>query len=323
MPLLLALLLVPAACATPDPGTLTAAERAAAVARLADSLAAHYVFPERGAEAGAYLRARLAEGAYDGLDEAEAFAARLTADLAGVAQDGHLRVRVREPELAGEADPAAEERWWNERMRRSNYGVARVEVLEGNVGVLDLRGFASLEPARPTLAAAMGVLAHADALVVDLRRNGGGDPAAVQFLCSYLFDAPTHLNSLFWRDGDGGHTEEFWTLAEVPGRRRPDVPVFVVTSRRTFSGAEEFAYNLRTRERATLVGEVTGGGANPGRTFAISGGLEAFIPTGRAINPVTGTNWEGTGVQPHIAVPADEALDRAVALAREAAAAAE
>jgi len=138
----------------------------------------------------------------------------------------------------------------------------------------------------------------------------------VQFLCSYLFGERTHLNSLYFRDGN--RTQEFWTH-DVPGTRMPDVPVFVLTSSTTFSGAEEFCYNLHTRKRATIVGEITRGGANPGNLFPINAQLEIFIPTGRAINPVTGSNWEGTGVTPHVAVAADAALDKALELARPAA----
>ncbi|MCA9296088.1 MAG: tetratricopeptide repeat protein, partial [Phycisphaerales bacterium] len=171
--------------------------------------------------------------------------------------------------------------------------------------------------ASETIAAAMQVLAHTDAVMFDMRQNGGGFPHTVRFLCSYLFDEPTHLNSLYFRQGD--RTEEFWTLDDLPGTRMPEVPVFVLTSAETFSGAEEFCYNLRTQERATLVGETTRGGANPGGLFDVNPQLEIFIPRGRAINPITGTNWEGTGVEPHIAVDAASALDKALECARPAA----
>ena len=159
----------------------------------------------------------------------------------------------------------------------------------------------------------MNFLANADAIIFDMRQNGGGHPGLIQYICSYLFDAPTHLNSLYWRQGD--RTEEFWTLDDVPGPKMPDVPVFVLTSSYTFSGAEEFSYNLQTRERATLVGETTGGGANPGGRMPVNQRFGIFIPTGRAINPITGTNWEGIGVVPDIAVDADEAYDTALAMA--------
>src|SRR5262249_22574655 len=122
-----------------------------------------------------------------------------------------------------------------------------------------------------------------------------------------------HLNSLYWRKGD--RTEEFWTRKALDGKRYTGKPVYVLTSARTFSGAEEFAYNLQSRKRATIVGETTGGGAHPGGVRPINDHFAMFVPTGRAINPVTGTNWEGTGVKPDVAVRADEALETAHALA--------
>jgi C-terminal processing protease CtpA/Prc len=136
-------------------------------------------------------------------------------------------------------------------------------------------------------------------------------------LCSYLFDTKTHLNSLYRRQGD--RTTEFWTLDEVDGKKRPNVPVFVLTSERTFSGGEGFAYNLQALKRATVVGEITGGGAHPGSDFDITSQLHIFVPTGKAINPVTKTNWEGVGVKPDVEVEAERALEKATALAKRAA----
>jgi len=140
----------------------------------------------------------------------------------------------------------------------------------------------------------------------------------VRLLCSYFFDRPTHLNDLWFRDGPV--VQEFWTLPSVPGARLGDVPLFVLTSSRTFSGAEECAYDLQTQHRATIVGETTGGGANPGGDQPIDEQLSVFVPVGKAVNPVTGTNWEGTGVAPDVACPAGQALDRALELARREAA---
>ena len=139
----------------------------------------------------------------------------------------------------------------------------------------------------------------------------------VQYICSYFFGEKTHLNSLYWRKGD--RTQEFWTLDELPSERMPDVPLFVLTSKYTFSGAEEFAYNFKTRKRATIVGESTGGGANPGGTIEINELFSINVPTGRAINPVTQTNWEGTGVTPDVKTIASNALNKAHLLAKSSA----
>jgi hypothetical protein len=163
----------------------------------------------------------------------------------------------------------------------------------------------------------MRFVANTDAMIFDMRRNGGGNPEMVRFICSYLFKEPTHLNTLCWREND--RRVEFWTITDLPGPSLADVPAFVLTSGYTFSGAEEFTYDLKTRRRATIVGETTGGGANPGGTFPLNDRFNAFIPTGRAVNPVTGTSWEGVGVEPDVACAADAALDTALGLAREAA----
>jgi C-terminal processing protease CtpA/Prc len=167
----------------------------------------------------------------------------------------------------------------------------------------------------PTVAAAMNFLAHVDALVIDLRANGGGDPKMVAYISSHLFAEPTHLNDLYNRKED--KTTEYWTLRDVPGARLADKPVFVLTSKRTFSGAEEFAYNLKNLKRATIIGETTGGGAHPVSGHRIDDHFIIGVPDARAINPISKTNWEGTGVEPDIKVPASEALDVAKQKAAE------
>jgi C-terminal processing protease CtpA/Prc len=197
-----------------------------------------------------------------------------------------------------------------------NYGFFRVERLPGNVAYLDLRVFIDTnEGSSDTATAAMNFLAHTDALIIDLRQNRGGFPTMIQLLCSYLFGSePVLLNTFAFRAG--GRHEEWWTLPDVPGTRYGEQkPVYVLTSAETFSAGEEFAYDLQARRRATIVGEVTGGGANPGAMVPLSHGFAAFIPFGRAVNPVTGTNWEGVGVKPDVPVPATEALRTAQVLA--------
>ena len=157
-----------------------------------------------------------------------------------------------------------------------------------------------------TAAAAMTFLANSDAVIVDLRKNGGGHPGTVILLCSYFFDEPTHLNDIYTRTTDT--TRQYWSHPSCPARSWSGKDVYVLTSSRTFSGAEEFAYNMQSQKRGTIVGETTGGGAHPTRGFRVTDHFGVGVPFARSINPVTKTNWEGTGVKPDVAVPADQAL---------------
>lgn len=191
-----------------------------------------------------------------------------------------------------------------------NFGFYKVEWMEGNVGYIDFRRFSNARWAGATAIAAMNFLENCDALIFDLRQNGGGEPSMIQLLTSYLFDEPQHINTFYIRPQNV--TNQFWTQAYVPGRKLSKVPVFILTSSYTFSGAEEFTYNLKNMKRATIVGETTGGGAHPVmEVFFPTLKVGIQVPMGRAINPITGTNWEGTGITPDIAVPQEKALKTA------------
>jgi C-terminal processing protease CtpA/Prc len=306
--------------AAQDGADLSSEERSGIVERLDELLRERYVFEDVAAAMGDKLLSRLANGDYDDYDSAGSLGTVLTNELQQISHDLHLRVRPTPPRSMepSEEEQARRHAQAAEDARRSNYGFEQLLRLPGNVGLLDLRSFTGAEgPARDVAMAAMNYLAACDALIVDLRQNGGGDPAMVQLISSYLFDEPTHLNNLYYRAEDS--LEEFWTLDEVVGRRMPDVPVFVLTSRSTFSAAEEFTYNLKCLERATIVGETTGGGAHPGGTVPLHESLSVFIPSGRAINPISGKNWEGSGVLPDVEIDANSALDKALEMARRAA----
>jgi C-terminal processing protease CtpA/Prc len=230
-----------------------------------------------------------------------------------VSHDKHLRVLYSHDTLPKPREPSPEERRnMRARMSKRNFGFEKVERLEGNIGYLDLRGFFDADTAGETAAAAMTFLANTDALIIDVRKNGGGSPGMVALLCSYLFDgSPRHLNSLAWRKSGGEEVQQWWTLPYVPGKKFVGKDVYVLTSKRTFSAAEEFTYNLLTQKRAIIVGETTGGGAHPGGPRPINDHFAVWVPSGRAINPVTNTNWEGKGVKPDVAVPEDHALKTA------------
>jgi len=276
-----------------------------------------YVFPETAKKIEADLRGRLDRNEYADVKSARRLAEVLTEHLQAISKDRHLRVFYDTDPILGAPrkpgpDPGPGQRDdWRERLRAMgeamNFGFEKVERLEGNVGYLDLRMFMPAELGGDTAAAAMNLLAHTDALIIDVRKNGGGDPSMVALVSSYLFGPePVHLNDLYFRPEDSTH--QWWTLPHVPGRRYEGKPVYVLASRRTFSAAEEFTYNLKSLKRATIVGETTGGGAHPGGIKRITEHFGMFVPSGRAINPITRTNWEGTGVTPDVPVAADRAL---------------
>ena len=291
--------------------TIDAATRTQVIDAILKRLNDSYVFPEVAKKMEQSIRDRTDKKEYDQITSAKQFATTLTKDLQAVSSDKHLRVRYSHspiPERGPRREPTAEEREQRKRdMSWMNHGFVKVERLRGNIGYLEFLNFADEELGADTVAASMNFINGTDALIIDLRGNGGGNPAMVALICSYLFGPePVHLNDLYWREGD--RTDQFWTKKEVAGKRYLNKDVYVLTSKRTFSGAEEFTYNLKNLKRATIIGETTGGGAHPGGMFRMSPHFGAFVPTGRAINPITKTNWEGTGVTPDVAVPADQAL---------------
>ncbi len=303
---------------------IDATTRARVVDRAAALLDSFYVFPEAAKRMGDSARSRLARGAYDGYDNGVGFSMRLNSDLGEIAHDKHLSVRYRtralppqRPESATPPTPSTEEvARARSEMDEINCGFRKAEQLDGNVGYLKFDMFADPEICGPTAAAALTFLAGTRALILDLRENGGGTPGMVALVAAYLFDRRTHLNDLWTRRT--GTTQEFWTRDSIPGRRfGGEKPVYVLTSALTFSGAEEFAYDLKGLKRATIVGETTGGGAHPVRGRRIDDHFMIGVPYARAINPITHTNWEGVGVEPDVKVPASEALATALKLLRE------
>jgi hypothetical protein len=288
---------------------------------LAGLVAERYVFPGLGADLSQLLEDRLNDGRYTLVPDEESLAATLTRELQSRGGDKHLRLLHSPGELPERGDEAADLAAMTAWAQRTAGGIARAERLDGNVGYLDLQPL--LFPpsiAGEAVAAAMTLIAPADALLVDLRQCLGGDPNMVAMLCTYLFGAePVHLIDMISRPAVDGTAQvrQSWTMPFAPGRRfGPDKPVFVLTSGTTFSGGEELAYDLQQLGRATVVGERTRGGAHPIERFRIRPHLQATIPIARSLSPVSGGNWEGTGVLPDIPVAAGEALDTACQRAR-------
>ena len=311
---------------------MTVAVDAATRARVLDGIVAKltefYVYPETASKMTRALRAHQKRGAYDAIRDGDAFASLLTDHLRAVSHDGHLRVDC-VPMVLPEEEPSAERpgdrsrrsrrsRPSRPRMRaqleRIHCGFERSERLDSAIGYVKLNLFADPAICGPRATAALAALGDVDALVFDLRDNGGGEPEMVAFVSSYLFQERTHLNDIY--DRKANQTTEYWTT-DVPGKKFASQPVFVLTSRRTFSGGEEFAYNLKHLKRATIVGETTGGGAHPTAEHRVDDHFRIGVPFARAVNPITKTNWEGKGVEPDVKVPADQALEVARKLAAE------
>jgi C-terminal processing protease CtpA/Prc len=280
-----------------------------ALAELEDT----YIFPDKAAEAAEAIRVRLVAGEFDTLD-GPALCTAVTEVFHAVTKDKHLRLMWSdEPQQVEAEDDGAEALARAEaQSRANNHGVHRVERLDGNIGYVDLRASADPRFGARATAAAMELVANTEALIIDARKHRGGSPAGVALWCSYFFaDDSVHLNDIYHRKSD--RTRQFWTLAHVEGPRYLDRPIYVLTSETTFSAGEELAYNLKVNKRATLIGETTRGGAHPCDWVPLTPRIALAVPSARSINPVTGTNWEGTGVEPDVRVPAAEALDTALA----------
>lgn len=284
----------------------------AVVNRLANLMNRNYVFPDKGKAMHDLVKRKLKTGEYDQYTTESAFASALEADLRSVINDLHIRVR-HDPERVKAMKNRAPR---GGRPPKKDFGFKEVKILEGNIGYLDLRGFMDIGPAEDVARSAMEKLIKSDAIIFDLRKNGGGSPSMIRFISSYLFGKePVHLNTFYWRPAD--NYSETWTDPSLASHTKPDIPVYVLTSNYTFSAAEEFTYNLKNLKRATIIGETTGGGAHPGGPMIINNGFIVNVPQGRAINPITKTNWEGVGVEPNIKVSQEQALEKALELVKK------
>lgn len=305
------------------PTSLTPEDQQQIVSEVSKLMNESYVYAETAKKMADLIQQKLKDGAYRTVTDPQAFANAISTDITSVSKDKHLHfvfdpqgaeeTRERASQKPEEAQAAREKAL--ESSRRDNYGFRKAERLPGNIGYLDFRQFAPAGQAGDTAIAALQFLANCDALIIDLRQNGGGDPTQIQLISSYFFPKTTHLNDIYYRNQDT--TENYWTYPHVEGKRLSDVDLYILTSAFTFSGAEEFSYNMKNLKRATLIGETTGGGAHPTDAFLVHTDYVLLLPDARAINPITKTNWEGTGVTPDIQVPAVEAYDRAYQMALE------
>jgi len=308
----------------PDPEpVLDRAMRARTIDTLATKLNEHYVFPAKAKQLAASLQQRQLEGKYDGIDNGYRLASQLTADLHGVTKDLHMKVGYH-PMLALPDDdqpaPASRAQWeqrtnFFERLmqrRAAAREVKHVGRLGDNVGYVKITSFPDAYLMPETYAATMDELADTHGLIMDLRGNRGGDPLAVVLLVSYFVDGRTRLNDIWERDT--GHTVQHYTEEKLDGRRYGGKkPVVILVDAGTGSAGEDFTYTMQALKRATVVGEPTWGGAHPTETYPLGGHFYASIPNQRSISPITGSNWEGTGVTPDV----ETTRDRTLAVAKD------
>ena len=302
---------------------LDEAGRQKTIDAISERLTEYYVYPDVATKMIQAVHDHQKHGDYNSMVDGNEFADALTRDLRAVSQDRHLFVGY-DPYVLP-AQPAAsdgphkpspaDEARFRTMMEHENCAFSKVEILDHNIGYIKFGAFLNPNICGPTVVAAMNFVAHADALIFDLRENHGGNPDMVDFMVSYLFREPTHINDLTNRHDN--ETHQFWTLPWIPGPRFVDQPVYVLTSHQTFSGGEEFTFDLQTQKRATIVGETTGGGAHPMRGMPAGDHFTIGVPIGRPINPVTKGDWEGKGVEPDVKVSAADALTTAEKLAAE------
>lgn len=298
--------------------SLDEAEKKTVIDSVCANLEQEYIFPEITQKYIDKLKEYLQSGKYVSIKEPEEFAAKITEDLAAIHRDEHLSIRYNPEWIKGERQRSELDEvailQKKREARNVNYGFKEIKILPGNIGYLKLNSFSYDMDAFNAANAAMGFLSNTDAVIIDLRKNGGGSPEMVQFLCSYFLENPRkHLNSFYYKEKD--KNTQYWTYTYLPGKRLDKVELYLLTSKNTFSAAEEFSYNLKHMKRATIVGEVTGGGAHDNKYIILNDNFLMSLPFARAINPITKTNWEGIGVEPDVKITSDRALETAQVLA--------
>ena len=306
--------------APPEPlssSVIDAAERQLVIAGTIESLRHYYVDPPAARRMADALRTSQQSGDYDKATDGDAFATLLTAQLRDVSHDKHLMMIYSQTAIPGRpAGPTAEMiARYRADMQANNCTFEKVTILAHNVGYVKFNSFPDLSICQSAAASAMASLNGADAIIFDLRDNHGGIPATVAYMESYLFEHPTHLDDLYNRSENS--TLQYWTLSPIEGNKLADKPAFVLTSAETFSGAEEFSYDLKMLKRATIVGEKTAGGAHMVRRRWIDDHFSIAVPDTRPINAISKTDWEGTGVTPDVSVKAVDALATAQRLAEK------
>ena len=282
-------------------------------------LKGNYVFPELGEKYGQEILELFETGKFNETNDPKEFGEAVTVALHNLTKDKHFYFRLIEKSDLGEDEQSSLHhpvRFYS-LGKKEHLGIFRLDWIENEIGYMDYRRFYYQSEAKEALLNAINFLSTANAIIIDLRENQGGTGRLIPLLCSYFLPYPTQLTGTFYKVEN--ITEEWWTSEKVEGKRLLDIPLFILINKKTFSAAEQFSYDLKVRKRATFIGEPTKGGAHSVDLFPVGDRFEIYIPTARAINPVTGSNWEGTGVIPDVQVPSETALDTAIVLAKKAA----
>jgi len=296
---------------------LTNRVKAQTVTNIVASLKENYIYLDTAIKMGRFIQQQFKSGGYDTIQTPVVFASRLTADLLSVYHDGHLSISY-DPAFTmanGKTDTIMEKNRRLKFRKKVNFGFDKAAILPGNIGYLKIGGF--FEPdssAKEMTLAAFRFVSNSESLIIDLRNNMGGSPGMVSFICGFFFSKKTHINDLYSRKDKS--TSAFWAIPDTSLKTLYTVPVYILTSNNTFSAGEELTYDLQTQKRALVIGEHTGGGAHPVQPFPVGNGFMANVPFARAINPITKSDWESTGVKPDKYIPADHALDTALDMIR-------
>lgn len=286
---------------------LTAQEKNQVVQGVAENLAAHYFDKQKAEAAIERLRTLQKQGSYKDVVDGRMLAERLTADVRNATGDLHLNVAYSRNATAAPPSAAMIERY-KAMMIRENCSVEKAEVLPGQVGYLKFNSFPELDICGEMLHKAMAKIGETKAMILDLRDNTGGFPETVADVASPLFD-----RTVSWYNPR--EAQSATTLKPAAGSKLANKPVYILTSSRTLSGAEQFTYNLKMLKRATVVGEMTGGGAHVGTFHRVDEHFGVGIPEAKITNPYGQPDWDVVGVEPDVRVNAADALSVAEKLA--------
>jgi hypothetical protein len=295
------------------PTPLSQQEKKQTVEMIIKLLNEQYIYPAIAEKISIALSSNLKKGTYNTITNPMEFADKLTNDLVMVSNDKHFRILfdpegIQQNKMAmTKNDSLAIQNREFSMFKKENFGFKELKILDGNIGYINLIGFTPVSYAGETAVSALNFLRNTDAIILDLRNNGGGSSEMVQFLASYFFDA-TQMKLVEFYTRKGNETTQDFNLQYLPSQRMPTKELYILTSQRTFSAAESFSYIMKNRKRATIIGETTGGGAHPVAEEILNDLFMIAIPASKPIDPITKTDWEGTGIKPDVEIPAKDAL---------------